>query len=64
MFDLAVKEFKEQLLELSNNSGLPATIIFYVFKEFTDVAHESMNQQIENQKKQRDTDQDPEDKPT
>lgn len=53
MIDLKAKEFKNKLIDEANNSGLPVTMLYYIFADITEMARASMEQQIEIQLKQK-----------
>jgi hypothetical protein len=54
MFDLQVEEFKEKIVKDINESGLPLTAIAYVLQEVVNQVSALAQQQIAQQKQQRD----------
>jgi hypothetical protein len=54
MFDLQVEEFKEKIVKSINESGLPLTAIAYVLQEVVNQVSTLAQQQIAQQKQQRD----------
>jgi hypothetical protein len=54
MFDLAVQEFKEKVVNDINGSGLPMTAVSYILQEILQQVIIVSQRQIEEQKKQRD----------
>lgn len=54
MFDLAVQEFKEKVVNDINGSGLPMTAVFYILQEILQQVAIVSQQQISKQKEQRD----------
>ena len=54
MFDLKVEEFKEKIVKNINESGLPLTAIAYVLQEVVNQVSTLAQQQIAQQKQQRD----------
>lgn len=57
MFDLQVEEFKEKIVKDVNESGLPLTAIAYVLQEIVNQVAALTQQQIAQQKQQRDAEQ-------
>ena len=54
MFDLQVEEFKGLIVKDINESGLPLTAIAFILKEVVNLVSELAQQQIAQQKQQRD----------
>jgi len=54
MFDLLAEEFKEKIVKDINESGLPLTAVAYILQEVLHQVSILAQQQIAEQKKQRD----------
>lgn len=54
MFDLLIAEFKDKLVNLVNESGLPPTAIAYVLQDVSQQVNGLVQQQVEAQRKERD----------
>jgi hypothetical protein len=53
MLDLVLQELKEKISKEASESGLPASILAYMFSDFTIQCNNLAQQQIQIQKQQR-----------
>lgn len=56
-FNIKVEELKEKLFEIVNESGLPLSSVYYLFKDFmkdlTDAYTESLNNEYQQYQKEK-----------
>jgi hypothetical protein len=57
MFDLLAEEFKEKIVANVNESGLPLTVVAYILQEVLHQVSVLAQQQIAQQKQQRDAEE-------
>ena len=53
MFDLKVLELKEKLINVINESGLPASILSYIVKDISEMVDKTLSEQIRAQLSQQ-----------
>ena len=47
--NMTIEELKQQLYELVNNSGLPFSVVYYLFKDFMNELTNAYNETLNNE---------------